>query len=166
MTNQTLTTMPEIGRTNNRMRNPRLSTALEWERVKATRNQYGSEGGLVYLAWLGDQAFSTTGLHRGQTTVCLFKTTKAESGHAGWAMTVHHPVYTNGQWLPVYYGLNAHEQTAYVLAYRNAPAGAGRDGRTPLAGFASTLKHLKEQASFLAFYEAVFPVRMTCEVWN
>lgn len=164
MTNQTLTTMPEIDRTNNRMRTP--NSSLHWTRFNAEKNQYGSEGGLVYMATLGDNAFSTTGLHRGQTCVCLFKTTKAGSGHAGWAMTVRHPVHTDGMWLPVYDGFNEHEQTHYVKAYRNAPAGAGREGRTPLAGFASTLKHLKERAHQLAFYEAVFPVRMTCEVWN
>ena len=166
MTNQTLTTMPEIARTDNRMRNPRVSNALEWERYNAEPNQFGSNGGLVYLAHLGDLATTSTGLHRGQTTVCLFKTTKAGSGHAGWAMTVRHPVHTNGMWLPVYDGFNEHEQTHYVKAYRNAPAGAGREGRTPLGGFSSTLRHLKEQAAFRAFYEAVFPVRMACEVWN
>jgi hypothetical protein len=161
MTNLTLTTMPEIARTNNH----RGLRVLKWTKVKAEENQYGSEGGSVYITNLGDAAYSTTGLHRGETTVCLFKTFKW-SGHAGWAMTVRHPVHTNGMWLRVYFGLNEHEQTHYVKAYGNAPAGAGREGRVPLSGWSSTLRHLKEQAQFLAFYEAVFPVRMSCEVWS
>lgn len=166
MTNLTLTTMPEIDNTltGNRMRTP--NSALEWSRVKAEKNQYGSEGGTVYTAALGDNTYTKHRMNRGQTTVCLFKTTKAESGHAGWAMTVRHPVHTDGMWLPVYFGFNEHEQTHYVKAYRNAPAGAGREGRTPLAGWSSTLRHLKQQAASLAFYEAVFPVRMSAEVWN
>lgn len=162
MTNLTLTTMPEIARTNN----TRGTRVLKWTKVNAEKNQYGSEGGSVYITDLGDLAFSTTGLHRGQTSVCLFKTTKPEHGHVGWAMTVRHPVHTNGMWLPVYFGFNEHEKTHYVRAYRNAPAGAGREGRTPLSGWSSTLRHLKEQVSFMAFYEAVFPVRMSCEVWS
>lgn len=166
MTNLTLTTMPEIDhtRTGNRMRTP--NRALDWIRVKAEKNQYGSEGGTVYMAALGDRTYTKNGMSRGETCVCLFKTTKAGSGHAGWAMTVRHPIHTDGMWLPVYDGFNEHEQTHYVKAYRNAPAGAGREGRTPLGGFSSTLRHLKEQAAFLAFYEAVFPVRMSAEVWN
>lgn len=159
--------MPEITRTNNRYdRSSSEPSSLKWDRVNAKKNQYGSEGGTVYMAMLGDKSFSSVGLYRGETAVCLFKTTKEEYGHAGWAMTVRHPVYTDGMWLPVYEGFNEHEQTHYVKAYRNAPAGAGREGRTPLGGFASTLRHLKEQASFIAFYEAVFPVRMSAEVWS
>lgn len=170
MTNQTLTTMPEIARTDNRMRNPRVSNALEWERYNAEPNQFGSNGGLVYLAYLGDLATTSTGLHRGQTTVCIFKAPTSSRDYV-WRMTVHHPVYTNGQWLPVHTSFAERHfgeatPTAYVLAYRNAPAGAGPEGRTPLTGYSSTLKRLKEQAIHLAFYEAVFPVRMACEVWN
>jgi|14BtaG_2_1085337.scaffolds.fasta_scaffold09938_5 hypothetical protein len=164
MTNLTLTTMPEIDFADNRVR--RGKTALEWIRVKAENNQYGSEGGTVYMATLGDHSYTKNKMYRGETAVCLFKTTKAEHGHAGWAMTVRHPVHTDGMWLPVYDGFNEHEQTHYVKAYRNAPAGAGREGRTSLCGFSSTLRYLKEQATFLAYYEAVFPVRMSAEVWN
>jgi len=149
MTNQTLTTMPEISRTSRRRGD------LYWTKFTAENRQYGSDGGSVYMATLGDQAYSSTGLHRGQTCVCIFKRSAA-SGAKGWKMTIRHPVHTNGMWLPIYFGFNEHEETHYVKAFQR--------GRVPLTGVASTLKELKQQASLLASYTAVFPVSMTCEV--
>ncbi len=152
MTNLTLTTMPEIARHNSRR------GELLWTRHPATSvGQYGSEGGLCYFAKLNDGAYSTTGMFRGETTVCLFKSTTNHGRPCkGWSMTVHHPTYTNGRWLPVYFGYNEHEETHYVKAFQA--------GRVPLMGWDSTLKELKYQASVLASYTAVFPVRMSCEV--
>lgn len=149
MTSLTLTTMPEIARTNSRRGN------LIWNKTTAENRQYGSDGGTVYFAELGDHAYGPTGLFRGQTAVAIFKRSAA-SGAKGWKMTIRHPVHTNGMWLPVYFGFNEHEETHYVKAFQR--------GRVPLTGVASTLKALKFQASVLASYTAVFPVRMSCEV--
>ena len=129
-----------------------------WTKFTAENRQYGSDGGTVYIATLGDQAFSTTGLHRGQTAVCIFKRGAASGApkSEAWKMTIRHPVHTNGMWLPIYFGFNEHEETHYVKAFQR--------GRVPLTGVASTLKELKTAASRLSSYTAVFPVRMTCEV--
>lgn len=148
MTNLTLTTMPEIAKTHRR-------GILVWEKHEAKNHQYGSDGGTVYIAELGDHARTKDGLFRGQTYICIFKRSAA-SGAKGWKMTIRHETYTDGMWLPIYFGFNEHEETHYVKAFQR--------GRVPMTGEASTLKALKHAASNLTSYTAVFPVRMTCEV--